>query len=36
MIIGRQLDGAAFADMIIDQFDEMLRRPTIRSIRSRW
>ncbi len=24
MIIGRQLDGAAFADMIIDQFDEML------------
>ena len=24
MIIGRQLDGAAFADMVIDNFDEML------------
>ncbi|CAG9248903.1 Polysaccharide deacetylase [Paraburkholderia unamae] len=24
MIVGRQLDGAAFADMIVDQFDEML------------
>lgn len=26
MIIGRQLDGAAFADMIIDQFEEMRRQ----------
>jgi peptidoglycan/xylan/chitin deacetylase (PgdA/CDA1 family) len=24
MIVGRQMDGCAFADMIIDQFDEML------------
>jgi peptidoglycan/xylan/chitin deacetylase (PgdA/CDA1 family) len=26
MIIGRQLDGCAFADMIVDQFDEMLEQ----------
>ncbi|MFK7962543.1 MAG: polysaccharide deacetylase family protein [Burkholderiaceae bacterium] len=28
MIIARQLDGKAFADMIIDQFDEMLEQST--------
>jgi hypothetical protein len=32
MLVGRQMDACAFADMIVDQFDEMLeqanRKPT--------
>ncbi len=36
MIVGRKLDGSAFADMIIDNFDEMLeesaRRPLVMGI----